>query len=338
MLNTSFQLRTIGNLLKERRKERKLNIGQIAEITKIRREYLEAIEESNYDIFPSEVYLKGFLKNYAKFLGVNTERAVAMYRREREYKKGDPVISSAEKVQDKTINLTITPGRIIGLGLLIALILAVGYIGSYIGRVLREPELRILAPVPVEAGTEESLRVSDTNVLVEGEVEVGSTLSVNGQEYETNNFKKFSEQFELQPGLNTFVLVAESEFGRRSELTFNVFREGAAQDTATDDTDGEVAGATSTPTPSPTPGAEEFLTGVITIVDREAYLEVTEDDTLTVGRVLQVGETIDFNEITFLKIVTPRPDAVQIEVNGEADLMNGTTTTWEIINGELTKL
>ena len=87
MIKTSFQLRTIGALLKERRKERKLTLGQISEITKIRSEYLKALEESNYDSFPSEVYLKGFLKNYAKFLGINTERALAMYRRERDFKK-----------------------------------------------------------------------------------------------------------------------------------------------------------------------------------------------------------------------------------------------------------
>ncbi|KXK26991.1 MAG: hypothetical protein TR69_WS6001001015 [candidate division WS6 bacterium OLB20] len=239
-------------------------------------------------------------------------------------------------MQDRTINLTITPGRIIGLGLLVALIVAVGYIGSYIGRVLKEPELRILAPVPVEAGGEESLRVSEDTLLIEGEVEVGSQLSVNGQEYETNNFKRFSERFELQPGLNTFILVAESEFGRQSELTFNVFRESPAAETPGS---GQVAGEGASPTPSPTDTRDETLalSGTITIVNREAYLEITEDEELTVARVLQVGETVEFEDITFLKIVTPRPDAVEIQINGQTDTMSGTTTSWEIINGELIK-
>ena len=65
------------------------------------KEYLKALEESNYDSFPSEVYLKGFLKNYAKFLGINTERALAMYRRERDFKKNEPTISMSKKIMDK---------------------------------------------------------------------------------------------------------------------------------------------------------------------------------------------------------------------------------------------
>ena len=66
MIKSSFQLKTIGNLLKERRQERNLTLKQISEATKIRSEYLEALEKGDYSVFPSEVYIKGFLKNYAK--------------------------------------------------------------------------------------------------------------------------------------------------------------------------------------------------------------------------------------------------------------------------------
>ena len=47
--------------------------------TKIRKKYLVALEEENFDIMPGKVYVRGFLRNYARFLGVNGEDLVDLY-------------------------------------------------------------------------------------------------------------------------------------------------------------------------------------------------------------------------------------------------------------------
>ena len=62
IVKTALQIKTIGSILKEKRKEQKLELKQVSDIIKIRVDYLQALEDGNYASFPSEVYLKGFLK------------------------------------------------------------------------------------------------------------------------------------------------------------------------------------------------------------------------------------------------------------------------------------
>jgi len=330
MIKASFQLRTIGTLLKERRKERDLTLSQISEITRIRKEYLKAIENGEYDTFPSEVYLKGFLKNYSKYLGVNTERALAMYRREREYKNSEPTISTTKKIKDKSVALVVTPGKVIGVVLVGAVLFSIIYIGSYISRIFKEPELTLSNPVSVAAGTEGAVKTEEREILIEGEVEIGTRLTINGQEFQTNNFEKFTEEFELQPGQNTFLLVAESQFGRKTEITLNVFREPSG------DTQEQVAGEEAVVETEVTP-TPVFIEGALIVKGREAYLEITIDGELLESRVFSIDERYTFEQVTVLEITTPRPDAITINVNGSRQVLQQTDTKWQIQNGEIVK-
>jgi len=290
MLKSSFELRTIGDLLKERRKDQGFSFEQIVEETKIRREYLEALEEGRYNDFPSEVYLKGFLKNYAKHLGINTERAIAMYRRERDYKKHEPTISTTEKIRQKGLTLALTPTRAIAGLLIFAIFLGVIYFAGYIGQVLKLPNIKIVNPILIEAGNTGSIKTSENNVVIEGEFDIGSTLKINGQQYETNNFSTFSESFRLQAGQNTFNLVAESQFGRTNEISLLVFFENQTQDNNLIEA-----------TPEP-PLQKLDFSGNITITNRDAYLEGEIDNNPITSRVYTVGEKIEFNNITQLSL------------------------------------
>lgn len=74
----------IGDLLKKLRTSKGLHLREVEESLHIRRSYLEAIEESEYEKIPNEVYARGFLKNYARFLGVNPEAALERFQKERE--------------------------------------------------------------------------------------------------------------------------------------------------------------------------------------------------------------------------------------------------------------
>ncbi len=70
MSNVEF---SIGETLRKAREARKLSIEQVHEETKISVESLEALEQDDFGSFASETYLKGFLKNYAAFLGLEAD-------------------------------------------------------------------------------------------------------------------------------------------------------------------------------------------------------------------------------------------------------------------------
>ena len=68
-----MDLKELGSRLKEERERQGLTIEQIMEITKVSRINIVAIECGNQDEFPHEVYAKGFIKNYAKALGLDAD-------------------------------------------------------------------------------------------------------------------------------------------------------------------------------------------------------------------------------------------------------------------------
>jgi len=69
----------IGNSLREARTRQGLDIAQIELATKIRGKYLRAIEEEQFDALPAETYVKGFLRGYAEFLGLDGQLYVDEY-------------------------------------------------------------------------------------------------------------------------------------------------------------------------------------------------------------------------------------------------------------------
>lgn len=76
-------MRELGELLRKAREARGLTISDVQEATKIRSRYLEAIEQGDFEALPGEVYVKGFLRNYAEAVGLCGDEVVARYKAER---------------------------------------------------------------------------------------------------------------------------------------------------------------------------------------------------------------------------------------------------------------
>lgn len=70
---------TLGSELRAARENRDLTLEQAEKQTRIRAHYLEALEQGNYSALPSAVQGRGFLRNYARFLGLDPEVLVARF-------------------------------------------------------------------------------------------------------------------------------------------------------------------------------------------------------------------------------------------------------------------
>jgi cytoskeletal protein RodZ len=69
----------IGNSLREARLRRGIEIVQAEQATKIRGKYLRALEEERFEQLPAETYIKGFLRTYAEYLGLDGQLYVDEY-------------------------------------------------------------------------------------------------------------------------------------------------------------------------------------------------------------------------------------------------------------------
>ena len=70
----------IGNTLRESRVRRNLTLQQVEEDTKIRVKYVQAMENEDWDVMPGATYVKGFLRTYATYLGLDPNIMIDEYR------------------------------------------------------------------------------------------------------------------------------------------------------------------------------------------------------------------------------------------------------------------
>lgn len=72
----------LAEILKKTREAQGLSLGEVADMTRVRRAYLEAFEQAAYDVLPPRAFAIGYVKAYAKALGLDEETLADMYKRE----------------------------------------------------------------------------------------------------------------------------------------------------------------------------------------------------------------------------------------------------------------
>ncbi len=69
----------LGKTFQKARETKNITLDQVTQATKIKRVYLEAIETENFKVFPSVPMLRGFIRNYAIFLGLDSAQMLSLY-------------------------------------------------------------------------------------------------------------------------------------------------------------------------------------------------------------------------------------------------------------------
>lgn len=82
----------IGTSLREARLRQGLELTDAETATKVRARYLQALEEEQFGVLPSPTYVKGFLRNYAEYLGLDGQLYVDEYNSR--YVQGDDELAS----------------------------------------------------------------------------------------------------------------------------------------------------------------------------------------------------------------------------------------------------
>ncbi|MEG6585477.1 helix-turn-helix domain-containing protein [Dendrosporobacter sp. 1207_IL3150] len=75
-------MQSVGDVLRTEREKKGLSIKDIEAATSIRALYLSAIEANDFKVIPGEVYVKGFIRNYANYLGLSGPNIVELYRQQ----------------------------------------------------------------------------------------------------------------------------------------------------------------------------------------------------------------------------------------------------------------
>ena len=98
---------TIGQQLKQAREAKRLTFEQVFEAIRIRVPYLRALEDDDLSAMPSPVQARGYMRNYAEFLGLNFEQLLDEMRAEK--KQSDEIIGPADLTEQPTAASTPEP-------------------------------------------------------------------------------------------------------------------------------------------------------------------------------------------------------------------------------------
>ena len=107
----------VGEMLQNARERKGVDLFRAERDTKIRLKYLAALEDSDYEALPPLVYTKGFLRNYAIYLGLDPEDILARWRDETQVgrKQERPASPPPQPLAAPRRGVAITPGLLVAL-------------------------------------------------------------------------------------------------------------------------------------------------------------------------------------------------------------------------------
>ncbi len=291
---------TAGQLLKQVRVTKSLSLDLISAQTNIKKEYLKAIENDDYEKLPSDISADGFVGVYAEFLGVDKNRALALKRRAMLNAK--PVEKMpAGKGAGKNMR---DWHKLSGIAALVVLVTAVlVYFAFQLVAFQRAPLLEVFKP-------DKDMTVHTATIDVEGLVDKDAVVTLNDAELEVRTNGFFSTRYTLNEGTNILVFKATRKSNQRTSTQIIrkvVFDNPDHQENAT-------PRANEPESPEP-PKAQP---GTLTIeATGPVWLTVNIDGTEQFTGTMQEGDKQTFEPTKEAVISTARPGALKVDWQGD---------------------
>ncbi len=116
----------LGDALRAQRERMGITVEQAAEDTRIRDKFLRALESGDYQTLPGAVYTRGFLRNYADYLGLDPDALITQFQAERGAPDAPRSFEPMRPIMRRSVILT--PAVLVPIGVLAAVALFVGYL------------------------------------------------------------------------------------------------------------------------------------------------------------------------------------------------------------------
>lgn len=209
-------MKTVGSLLRETREAQFYSLEDVERKTKIRREMLQLLENDDFEHLPPATFVRGFIRNYGKLLGLEPEKLLALWRRDFEAQKHPPVVMKSFSDPLRTPRFRLTPQYVFGSVVAIVVVSFFGYLWFEYRQFVGAPELTLVSPIDQQA-------VEIPQVVIEGQTAPEVIVKVNEQEITVDKEGKFREEIQLSGVANKIVVSATGKFGQKTSVERVVF-------------------------------------------------------------------------------------------------------------------
>ena len=206
-----IQSLTLGEKMRRARNEKRITLPEIAKNTKIQLEYLEKLENGDYNNLPADVYVRGFLKSFAEYVGINEDYLIKSFVKERRIQNN---IAGDKKKENgpKQINLSkfsINP-KILSIFFISLFFLGLlFYLYLNLNNFVSNPELVILNPA-------NNSIIEESGVTIKGRTDIGNNLFINNQPVLVDEEGFFSESIVLKEGVNIITARSVNQFNKEA--------------------------------------------------------------------------------------------------------------------------
>jgi len=209
-------MKTVGQILQKTRLEKNIPLQQVESQTKIRQNILMALENNDFQRLTSPASIKGLLKTYAEFLGLSSEKILAIFRRDFDKKEKKKIIPQGLLRPLNKPSLNWGPKRTLILTIGVFFLALTFYLIYQYVYLIKPPFLKIYSP-------EQNTQVSEPTLAVLGKAEPDSLVTVNGEAVLLDQRGEFSYKIELFSGENKITIEAVSKLDKETKIERNVF-------------------------------------------------------------------------------------------------------------------
>ena len=160
---------SVGQELKKRRQGLRLSLTEVELQTKIRGKFLTQLESGDYEGLANDVYSRGFVQNYANYLGLDGLAMAARYSAER----GGPEAAPTQAPKLKRPPRLVFTGRlaVVGAGLLV-IVAVMSYLGWQLSALAAPPSITIILP-------DTNQTITGSLTTVSGHVTPGADVAID---------------------------------------------------------------------------------------------------------------------------------------------------------------
>lgn len=284
---------TLGDILKKSRERNHLSLEEVSRKTKIRKTYLEALENNDFSSLPYEPYAKGILKKYLNILNLDEKEIIKIYQRQKgleEHIKGNirrPVSYSLK-----------SPRVIIGPKIYFIIFIILIFLGfaSYIiyqaQRLIKPPEIIINYPP-------DNFVTKSESISIEGKTDVEADIFINDQSIPVDENGQFKSNINLQKGINYIKITAKNRINKEKTIIKQVladFKEKKVQNNIP---------------------ANSSLQLTIKVNPNSAWLYIEADNQEIYSGIMLPGTEKSFTAKEYITLTTRNAGSIEIIFNGK---------------------
>jgi hypothetical protein len=206
-------MNSVGDILRQEREKKGVTLRTIEKEIKVREKVLRELESNNWEAFPSRIYITGIINNYARHLGLDTQRILAIFRRDYERKEDvhfkRSVMARSVTSESKRAIFTVIAGF---------LLLFSVYFGYQVTQYLTPPKVEIITPLV------DRVRSTD-HIRIVGKTEKEASITIYGERVYPNREGRFEYLFPVKDGKNELVIEVIGANGKKTTLRKTYIKE-----------------------------------------------------------------------------------------------------------------